>query len=181
MKKFISALGVACVASAESSTALMETNNIDNTYLGKALKFVGLTQEHDKINIESPTKNTPKVQAFGWDSTLDTDVNNALYSNDGNWGMDIGVNIDIGAYYELPVYNQNNYLVFRQRLGVYAGGRQYISFLLGNIFRLTFFGDIWITKVTFFDNYLRVDIVNYNDFCDAMQYLIDVLRFQLLF
>ena len=116
-------MGVACVASAESSTALMETNNIDNTYLGKALKFVGLTKDHDKINVESPTKNTPKVQAFGWDSTLDTDVNDALYSSDGNWGMDIGVNIDIGAYYELPVYNQNNYLVFRQRLGVYAGGR----------------------------------------------------------
>ena len=53
--------------------------------------------------------------------------------------------------------------------------------MLGNIFRLTFYGDIWITKVTFWDNYLRVDIVNYNDFCDAMQYLIDVLRFQFLF
>ena len=58
--------------------------------------------------------------------------------------MEIGFNADIGLYYELPVYNQNNYLVFRQRLGAYAGGRQYISFLLGNIFRLSFFFDIWL-------------------------------------
>ena len=69
----------------------------------------------------------------------------------------------------------------RQRLGTYAGGRQYVSFLLGNIFRLTLFADVWLAKVTFFDNYLRMDVVNYNDICDAMQWIIDVLRIQFLF
>lgn len=154
---------------------------IEDTILGSTFKDLGLTKEHDNISLESPTKHFPKVQAFGWDSTLDSNVNSVLYSTDGNWGMDIGVNMDVGAYYELPVYNQNNYLIFRQRLGIYAGGRQYISFLLGNIFRLTFYGDIWLSKITFFDNYMRFDIVNYDEFCDAMQWLIDVLRFQFLF
>jgi len=95
--------------------------------------------------------------------------------------MDFGVNVDAGLFYELPVYNQDNYLVLRQRMGTYAGGRQYVSFLLGNIIRLTFFFDVWFSKVTFFDNYLRFDVINYNDFCDAMQWIIDVLKFSLLF
>ena len=108
-------------------------------------------------------------------------VNSALTTSDGNWQLAFGFNIDIGAYYELPVYNQNNYLIWRQRLGIYTGGRQYISFLLGNIFRLTLYGDVWLAKITFFDNYMRMDIVNYNDFCDAMQYLIETLKFAFLF
>ena len=173
MKTFISALGLVCLASAAQDP-------IKGTFLEPAFEELNLTQEPEEFNLESPTKDYPKVKAFGWDSSKDLS-GTPLYSTDGNWGMDVGVNIDTGLYYELPVYNQNNYLVFRQRIGAYAGGRQYVSFLLGNIFRLTFFLDLWITKVTFFDNYLRVDIVNYNDFCDAMQYLIDVLRFQLLF
>ena len=176
MKTFISALGLACLASGQE---------VDNPFMGSMLGDflgdLGITQDTTNINLESPMAKYPKVQAFGWDSTLDSTVNSALTSTDGNWGMAIGVNFDIGGYYELPLYNQNNYLVWRQRIGVYAGGRQYISFLLGNVFRLTLYGDIWITKVTFFDNYMRMDIVNYNDFCDAMQYIIDVLRFQFLF
>lgn len=176
-------LAVAAGLAAMSSAQILNMNDIsDRSTVETAFSAVGLsTTPNKQIVGGGPTAHHPKVKAFGWDSTLDASVNDALTSTDENWNMEVGFNIDIGAYYELPVYNQDNYLVFRQRLGVYAGGRQYISFLLGNIFRLSLFGDVWLAKVNFWDNYLRVDIVNYNDWCNAMQYIIDVLRFEFLF
>lgn len=96
MKTFISALGVACLASANQDL-------IKGTFLEQAFEELDLTQEPEEFNYESPTKDLPKVKAFGWDSASDDNVN--LYSSDGNWGMDVSVNMDTGLYYELPVYN----------------------------------------------------------------------------
>ena len=95
MKTFIAAAGLALAANCQ----------IEDTLLGDVFTDLGLTKEQDQINLDKPMESGPKVQAFGFDSTLDPNIKNDLYSSDGNWGMDIGLNLDIGAYYELPVYN----------------------------------------------------------------------------
>eukprot|EP00353_Schmidingerella_taraikaensis_P011817 CAMPEP_0185582198 /NCGR_PEP_ID=MMETSP0434-20130131/20130_1 /TAXON_ID=626734 ORGANISM="Favella taraikaensis, Strain Fe Narragansett Bay" /NCGR_SAMPLE_ID=MMETSP0434 /ASSEMBLY_ACC=CAM_ASM_000379 /LENGTH=96 /DNA_ID=CAMNT_0028200961 /DNA_START=253 /DNA_END=540 /DNA_ORIENTATION=+ len=87
--------------------------------------------------------------------------------------------MDLGYSYELPLYNSDENLVFRQRASVYAGGRQYFSFTIYAV-RIYLFLDLWAGKVTA-ENYLSYDIVNYGDFCYAAQYLIDVARASLLF
>ena len=47
----------------------------------------------------------PEVQAFGYNANLMTD--------DNLFGLDLGLNIDLGLNYELPLYNQDQYLVWR--------------------------------------------------------------------
>lgn len=89
------------------------------------------------------------------------------------------MNADIGWNYELPLYNQDENLVFRQRFGVYGGGRQWVTFTLYFI-RITVYADVWLTRFMM-DSYQRIDIINYKNFCVAGSWLLDVLRFSLLY
>ena len=43
--------------------------------------------------------NLPQVQAFGYNADFLTE--------DGMFGLDLGLNLDIGLSYELPLYNQD--------------------------------------------------------------------------
>ena len=43
------------------------------------------------------------------------------------------------------------------------------------------FFDVWPVRCTFFDNYMRVDIVNYKNFCAASKWSLDITRFMLFF
>ena len=112
----------------------------------------------------------PQVQAFGYDAIASTD--------DGMWGIELGLNIDIGAGYELPLYNQDQFLIWRVLLNGYFGGRTYVTI---NLYWIKFHGffDLWGAKVMFFDNYMRYDIVNYKDFCDTAGWLAEVARFMI--
>ena len=55
-------------------------------------------------------------------------------------------------------------MVFRQRLHLYLGGRNYIQFALGFV-KFYIYLDIWGVKFTFLDNYMRYDTVNGGDYC----------------
>jgi len=110
------------------------------------------------------------VQAFGFNATAMTD--------DELWGLDLGLNFDVGASYEWPLYNQDQYLVSRLRLHAYAGGRNYVTFHLAYV-RLHVFFDIDGFKMTFFDSYSRIDIVNYSDWCTAAAWFFESARFKL--
>lgn len=109
----------------------------------------------------------PKVQAFGYNAIAET--------TDGYWGIQIGINADIGVGYELPLYNMDQYMVWRAIAFGFAGGRQYVTIKLGYL-RLHGFVDLWGAKATFFDNFMRYDIVNYKDFCDIAGWLVEVAR-----
>ena len=78
----------------------------------------------------------------------------------------------------MPLYNQDEFLVFRQRVGVYGGGRQFFTIML-YIIKITVFADLWISKFTF-DNYLRYNIVKYSDPCAAGNWFLDVARASVL-
>ena len=67
----------------------------------------------------------------------------------------------------------------RQKVAVYAGGRQYLQLTL-YAFRFYVFLDLWLGKGSV-DSYLRYDIVNYGDFCLAGSWMLDLLRASLLF
>ena len=54
---------------------------------------------------EEQMKSSPKVEAFGYER--------GIYSKNGLLGTDFGVNADLGWNYELPLYNQDENLVFR--------------------------------------------------------------------
>ena len=43
------------------------------------------------------------------------------------------------------------------------------------------FLDVLPVRCTFFDFYMRADIVHYSDFCAAARWLLDVTRFMLFF
>ena len=115
-----------------------------------------------------PEGLAPKVQAFGYNAIAETE--------DGYWGIILGLNFDLGLAYELPLYNQDEYLVWRAIAHGFLGGRQYVTIKLGYV-RLHGFFDLWGAKATFFDNFMRYDIVNYKDFCDTAGWLIEIARF----
>ena len=122
---------------------------------------------HNKIKSERHVDKKPKLQAYGWSSDND--------AADGDWGWNAGLNADVGLSYESPLYNQDQYLINRLRANLYAGGRNYFILYLGPI-KVQFFLDVWGAKLTFFDNYIRYDIVNYGDFCNAAQWYLEIAR-----
>ena len=138
----------------------------------RLMEYAGLGGETTAVDLagKEDTKS-PRVMAFGYETASST--------SNGLLGYELGLNMDLGWSYELPLYNQDEYLVFRQRGAVYAGGRNYFSFTLYAV-RLYIFLDLWLGKATA-ENYLRYDVVNYGDFCNAAQYLIDLARASLLF
>ena len=105
---------------------------------------------------------------------------NSIYTADKLLGISFGVNFDVGVNWEMPLYNENQYLVSRIRASAFAGGRQWVTIKLAYL-KINVFFDAWPVRMTFFDNYMRVDIVNYKDFCDAAKWYLDVTRFMLYF
>ena len=114
---------------------------------------------------------TPKVKNFGFNVI-------EMTTHENPWGIDLGLNFDVGLSYELPLYNVDNFLVSRQRFHAYVGGRQYLSFYL-SYFRLHFFFDLWPVRVTWLDNYIQFDIVNYESWCTASHWYLDTFLMQL--
>ena len=111
------------------------------------------------------------MKAFGFETSK--------LSANGNLGYDLGINLDLGWAYELPLYNQDQFLVSRERVSAYGGGRQYFSVTLWYL-KFTVFLDLWASKITV-DNYQRINIVEYSDFCFAGNWLLDVVRASVLF
>ena len=70
-------------------------------------------------------------------------------------------------------------MVSRLRLHAFAGGRQYLVLYIGYV-KLHLYIDLWGVKMTFFDQIMRYDIVNYQDFCTAAKWYLDWMRFQIL-
>ena len=105
------------------------------------------------------------MQAFGWTTST--------FSTDNYWGFTIGLNIDAGLNYELPLYNIDQYVIWRVLTHAFAGGRQYLTVQLGYV-KLHLFVDLWGVKMTFFDNFMRYDIVTYDKFCDTAKWLLRV-------
>ena len=79
----------------------------------------------------------------------------------------------------MPLYNEDEYLVTRQRVSAFGGGRQFVS-LTFFFAKVTLYLDLWLSKITV-DNYMRYDIVNYRDYCTAGQWFLDVARASVLF
>ena len=77
----------------------------------------------------------------------------------------MGLNADLGFNYTLPLYNEDQLLVFRQLLNIYLGGENFVMLYLGFV-RLTFFLNVNGGNARV-DNYMRYDAVNYTGFCQA--------------
>ena len=61
-------------------------------------KLLSVVQNHAKgLDMSGESDGHPQVKAFGFDY-------NGL-NTDGNWGVDLGLNADVGVSYELPLYN----------------------------------------------------------------------------
>ena len=139
---------------------------IEQVITEKILDYAGLNSEVTSVDLAGEQTIAPRVKSFGYENTN--------MSSNGLIGYELGLNADIGWNYELPLYNQDEFLVFRQRAGIYGGGRQFFTITL-YVIKLTVFVDIWLSKVTF-DNYLRYNITKYSDPCAAGNWFLDVAR-----
>ena len=161
--KATAALMLMAAATAEAaSTERTLTNNLTHYLLDKVSVF-------NEAKSQKSAESKPKLKAYGYNS----ENGNA----DGDYGYELGINADLGLSYESPLYNQDQYLINRLRFNLYAGGRNYLQLYLGYI-KLQFFFDVWGAKFTFFDNYVRYDIINYGDFCNAAQWYLELARMQ---
>ena len=69
------------------------------------MDYAGLSDTNDKVDLAGEKADTPRVETFGYETTN--------ISSNGLVGYDLGLNADLGWSYELPLYNQDQYLVFR--------------------------------------------------------------------
>ena len=159
---------MSAAATAENSPV---TTDLSKRLVQNFMDYAGLSELTPNVDLAEDEKKEPRVMAFGYE-TADS-------SDNGLIGYELGLNFDLGWSYELPLYNQDENLIFRQRGAVYGGGRNYVSFTL-YVIKFTLFGDLWLGKATA-ENYLSYDIVNYQNFCMAGQWLVDLMRASLLF
>ena len=92
--------------------------------------------------------------------------------------MDFKASFDIGGLWEVPYYAANDDIVWRTRPALYVGGSQWVMFQLW-YWKFWFYFDLYPVKFTFFDWYLMFDVVNYDKFCTAAAWELDVARIQL--
>ena len=98
--------------------AAVQGNNafLDTAVAGLA-NYMGLTSERQETDKFKEVKDmTPKVKNFGFNAIEKS-------GHENPWGVELGLNFDLGLSYELPLYNVDNYLVTRQRLNAFLGGR----------------------------------------------------------
>jgi hypothetical protein len=77
----------------------------------------------------------------------------------------------------MPLYNVDQFLIWRQLAHAHAGGRTYLSIFLYWI-RFHVFLDLWAAHLTWFDNYMHFNVVDYSDFCDTAGWLAEIGRMQ---
>ncbi len=157
--------------SATAQADTQATSDLSGQLVQNVMDYAGLSPETPTVDLAGEQSQSPRVMAFGFEKADSTE--------NGLVGYELGLNFDLGWSYELPMYNQDENLVFRQRVAVYGGGRNYLSFT-AYVVKVTLFADLWLGKATA-ENYLSYDIVNYQDFCLAGQWLVDLLRASLLF
>ena len=76
-----------------------------------------------------------KMKTFGYHNcwslfASDTTCDSTRAESAGTAQVLVGANVDVAANYELPMYTQNQFYVWRQRLSMFLGGRQYVSITL---------------------------------------------------
>ena len=119
------------------------------------MAYAGLDKSGYK-KVEIPSNERGFVKAYGLDYSS--------ISSDNNFGYNLGLNMDLGFSYTFPVYNQDNFLVFRQIIRGYLGGRNYFTVIMGYV-KITIFLDAWAFNATVLDNYMRYNIVDYGGLC----------------
>ena len=77
--------------------------------------------EHPRkqLVLDEVAQSHPNVTMLGYQ--------NKVYSTDGWFGIQFGVNFDVGVNWEAPLYNENQNLVSRIRTSALAGGRQFVT------------------------------------------------------
>ena len=129
--------------------------------------------EHPRKTIANDMKlDHPNVSMLGY--------SNKVYSADNWFGIEFGINFDVGLNWEVPLYNENQNLVSRIRTSALAGGRQYVTIQIWYL-KIHVFFDVLPVRCTFFDFYMKANIVEYSDFCAAARWSLDVTRFMLFF
>ena len=161
----------AATALATQSTHAFGTSNIEE----RIVDYFGLTPERPEINpeiteLKEEIEASPKVQTYGYETTS--------LSDNGLLGYELGLNADLGWLYHLPLYNQDNLLVWRQIAAVFGGGRQYFS-VTAYFIRVNLYLDLWLSKLTL-DNYMAYNIVENKDLCQSTNWFLDVARASLL-
>ena len=71
--------------------------------------------------------------------------------------------VDVGASYETPVYTQAQYYIGRQRVHLFAGGRQQATFTAYPL-RFNFYLDLWPARYTI-ENYIDYDLLGSGGLC----------------
>ena len=89
--------------------------NFTKVITDRLVDYAGLSSDNPKVNLAGDKEETPVVKAYGYEK--------ASMSSNGLVGYELGLNMDIGYSYALPMYNEDEYLVFRQRASAFAGGR----------------------------------------------------------
>ena len=165
---FVGAVALSTVSAVKDSNFAGRT--IDNlmTYAGFSSGLVP-PSEHDATQFAAEGE-TPQLNSIGWSTSK-------WSSSNSYRGYAVYLNQDLGFSWQFPLYNQDTYLVWRQRLHMYLGGRNYIQ--LGTGFAmLTLYLDVWGARLTMLDNYMRYDVVNYGDFCQAADWYLQFATIQ---
>ena len=72
----------------------------------RVVDYFGLTKGMPELQeVKEDVSESPRVKTFGFEASN--------YSDNLLIGYELGINADIGWSYELPLYNQDEYLVFR--------------------------------------------------------------------
>ncbi|CDW81507.1 UNKNOWN [Stylonychia lemnae] len=120
--------------------------------------------QNGERNSPALVEETPKVKNFGIFS--DVMINNI--------GFNLGLSMDYSIGYNLPLYNDNQYLVWEQTAKTLFGGRSYltIGFFL---FKITLFADVIGGKasVNFRE---KLDTIAFNEMCYSTDYLVETLK-----
>ena len=93
------------LGAALASTTAFATSSLEKMMTDKLMNFAGLNEETTSVDFAGEEAATPRVKTFGYET--------ANASDNGLVGYELGLNADIGWSYELPLYNQDEYLVSR--------------------------------------------------------------------
>ena len=161
----------AAASAVATSAHAFNTSNIEE----RMVDYFDLTPDKPELNpeiteLKEEIQASPKVQTYGYETTS--------LSDNGLLGYELGLNADLGWLYHLPLYNQDNQIVFRQIGAIFGGGRQYFS-ITAYFVRVNLYLDLWLSKLTV-DNYMAYNIVEKKDFCQSTNWFLDVARASLL-
>ena len=95
----------------------------------------------------------------------------------GDWGLEFNIYTDLGAAYNLPLYDEDPWMVQKGEVYMFLGSQSQMNFVTPGL-NLSMYMDVWGLKATFMNAAVKFNTVDWS-MCKFANWFVEVAKAQI--